>query len=241
MSNDDTPTWIQNAGTFGAGSGGWPTGPGMSHRDIERRVADTLRGATDSIAAHSNVLHTLAAHEGGHAIVARALGLPIREVSIDVDHGGVNRFHADRAPEGWTTTDDATILLAGVVAERMLHPASALEGSEDDEAALLALMAGSQPPDVVRAKATAELYLDGNRGQLDDLVDALIRRRHLTGGEVDELLGEVRSGPRGWDTDETRAHREFLDRMGARVRVGLTRRPVLRSGGRDCTHEMRAL
>jgi hypothetical protein len=151
MSNDDTPVWIRDAGVFGAGSGGWATGPGMSLSEVERRVAAALLGAAESIAEHSDEVHLIAAHEGGHAIVARALGLPIREVSIDAEHGGAARVHADRTPEGWNTTHYAAVLLAGAIAERMSHPSSPLDGCEDDEAALLALMSGDVAPDVQRA------------------------------------------------------------------------------------------
>lgn len=231
--------WFHDARVFGAGSGSWPSrGVGKSLTDIEREVAAALaRGSgehrtAESIAAHSDVLHRLATHEAGHAIAARALGLPLREVEIDLRHGGVNRFYGDQAPVDWSATDDAAILMAGAIAERMAFPATTLEGCEDDEAALLALMSQEHAPDVAWARATAEAILDQNRGDHERLVDALVRRRRLTGDEVDELLD-------GAEGDE---FRNFIERMTARIRAGVTgRSPVLLDNGGDVTHEVRGV
>lgn len=230
--------WFKDAQVFGAGSGSWCTGGGMSSADIERRVAEALglsageHRTAEAIGAHSDVLHRLATHEAGHAIVARVLGLPLRAVEIDLRHGGVNRFHGDQAPVDWSATDDAAILMAGAIAERMALPATSLEGCEDDESALLTLMSQEHALDVQWARATAEAILDQNRGDHERLVDALVRRRRLTGDEVDELLD-------GAEGDEFRG---FIERMTARIRAGLTGRdPVLLDNGVDVTHEVRGV
>lgn len=229
---DNTPRWMKDAGEFGAGSGFPERGIGMQQSDIERLVAETLGRAVaaETIGEASDVLHRLAHHEAGHAVVGRALGLPLRGIEIDVRHGGVNRFHSAQAPDGWSPTDDAAILMAGVIAERRAFPATTLEGCEDDENALLALMSREQAPDVAWARGTAEAILDQRRAGYERLVDALIRQRSLTGDEVDALLddGDVE-------------HRAFVERMESRIRAGVAgRSPVLRDlDGRDVSHEVR--
>lgn len=218
--NDPTPRWMKDAGEFGAGSGSWG-GSRMSESDIARQVAADLNRAAraeirhesprtaskaEAIAAASDDMHRNARHEAGHAVVARCLGLPVRDVSID-GNGGVSRFHASRAPGDWSADDDAAVLVAGGLAERMRWPDIDLDGCGDDEAALLDLLDQANPPDVRRAERTARMYLEGHERDVDTLVDALIRRRHLTGDEIGELLeGEERTA--------------FLDRMRSRIRTG---------------------
>lgn len=149
------------------------------------------RERAEAIAARSDVLHRLAYHEAGHAVVARALGLPIAEVSIDAAHGGVNRYHADRAPVGWSTSHDAAVLLAGTMAERLWHPDTTGEGSEDDEATLRSLMAGERPPRVSLARDAVEYLLVDRAGDVEALAEALVKYRSLTGEQVDAILGQA--------------------------------------------------
>lgn len=146
------------------------------------------REHAEAIADRTSVVHRIAHHEAGHAIVARALGLEILEVVIDERHGGINRFPVDAAPDGWSSTDNAAVLMAGTMAERAWCPASTLEGNEDDESVLRTMLDGDEPPDVIAARATVERILAERAGEVEALAEALIKHRTLTGDQVEDLI-----------------------------------------------------
>lgn len=185
---DNTPRWMKDAGEFGAGSGFPERGIGMRPADIEARVAALLRGV-EAIASSSEVLHRVAVHEGAHAIVARALGMPLVEVAIGDAGAGHTRSDVDRAPGWWTPTETAAVIMAGALAERRWCPSTDLAGSDDDENDLLRLMELEDPPDIRYARELAAGILDDNRDDHGLVVDALIRRRRLSGEDVTALLG----------------------------------------------------
>jgi hypothetical protein len=75
------------------------------------------------------------------------------------------------------------------------------------------------------------------------MCSALIRHRHLTGDEVEQLLGEVRTAPpqvRGRRvTAVVHEREEFLSRMESRIRAGVAGpRPRVTFRGRDLTDEL---
>lgn len=254
---DRTPGWMGDARRFGAGAGfGWPAGGGLPPGEIEQRVARMFAGfrAVEAIATTTDVLLRLARHEAGHAVVARAMGLPIDEVRVDASTGGVCRFRADEAPEPWSPECDAAILAAGRLAERMFGEDgdAEVEDCGDDEAAFRELQERHDDLAAAAAIRNAEAILFEAAEEVTLLVDALVRRRRLGGDDVEELLKEypirmldVRGYPELADTcgevddaagADTRSG--FVARMEARIRSGVAgRAPLLADvSGADLTY-----
>jgi hypothetical protein len=141
-----------------------------------------------TIGSKSSVVDHIAHHEAGHAVVARALGLPIVEVAIDPTSGGHNRYRASEPPAGWTATNDGAVLFAGYLAE-IRWCVGELHGSDDDRAKAEQLI--GEGLDARMAERIASDILDRHGSDVERLADALIRNRRLTGEQIDELLGRA--------------------------------------------------
>jgi ATP-dependent Zn protease len=150
-----------------------------------------------------------AVHEAGHAVIARALGIPAGEVTIQptVDSLGHSVFADPRFD--WRRGDGSkakaantfvVALFAGAEAERILLKSQVVGDGVDQERATACLawagavrgasFVGDEHFDRHEAKLrkkSVELVLK-YRPQIELLADALMERETLTGEEVDALL-----------------------------------------------------
>lgn len=143
-------------------------------------------------------LQRTAVHEAGHAIMARELGLKVKEVTIAEDE---SRFGSCRYSGGYSWVREYAVTLAG--------PWAAGQWFEEDTADLTdwtsaeeilnkALEAGHLPNDVAEItrrvqelEADTQLLLEGLRPKIEKLAAELLIRQTMTGDEIEEVLRDA--------------------------------------------------
>jgi ATP-dependent Zn protease len=123
----------------------------------------------------------VAYHEAGHAVIARKLGITVEHISMcPPDERGVagaltqSAGHKNRDIEGFKA--DATVALAGPIAQVQMFPGTPQE-HEDDEmtaknaAVIIAhIKAGLPIPGAGQVTLTEEMHMLKNREQSDDVL-----------------------------------------------------------------------
>jgi hypothetical protein len=145
--------------------------------------------------------HRRAVHESGHAVIAIALGLPVRQVDIrcESDRGGACWIDLNVAVEDVAVSLFATtiFLLAGGAAERRLGIAGAACGDGPDraKAARIIAMQHRLTVDQIerllrRCDVLTSVYVTNAWPWIQRTADALTRRRVLDGDVVLALRDE---------------------------------------------------
>ena len=153
-------------------------------------------------------------HEAGHALVARALGRRVESVSIGMRGGSMRQEPLPPDASDEEIESALVVVLAGAEAERLAPAGPAPERNGDDpwlsDGELAAIAAEDSSGDRVsdedviarfaerigeeaieRARElAAELVLRyAALGRLEQLADEILFRSHLTGDDLDRLLG----------------------------------------------------
>jgi hypothetical protein len=166
-------------------------------------------------------LPRLAYHEAGHALVARSLGRRVDSVSVTLDGGATRGSPLAQDASPAEVEQALTVVFAGRCAER--HAPAALyvprewaddpyftvgemtaqdvaakngdseRPSDDDVVAHLSARIDAEAVDRARALAEELVWRQAELGRLEALASELLRRSHLSGEEVEEILEK---GPR---------------------------------------------
>jgi len=137
----------------------------------------------------SDLAHRLAYHEAAHVIIATALGMPVREVSIDVQRGtGETRR---TGPDPTDVNRAMQLIVAGRVGEEMRFAGPATgAGPDDHEIAQLVRLA--QPGALDQAKRNVRDMLNRWDILYDAMASALIRHRRLDRDDINAVIdGDV--------------------------------------------------
>jgi ATP-dependent Zn protease len=151
----------------------------------------------------------IAVHEAGHAVIGRALGIPVRQVTILENEDA--RGHAEISdpiatwqrgdgPRAKLANSFVVMLFAGGEAERvLLRGPSELDGNDCQRATACLAEAGAVPGASfvgdehfdrheanLRRRATS--LVQQHRSRIERLAEALVERETLTSLEVDALF-----------------------------------------------------
>lgn len=121
-------------------------------------------------------LRLTAEHEAAHAVVARALGIPVSEILIRDDNSGVTRYEATGAAETAAIAAAADVWISEF--RSLTFPGAAGAGCRDD-VQVVVRNTGDQHG-VAQAMRSARLLLAQRRGEVLELADELVCKRHIT-------------------------------------------------------------
>jgi cell division protease FtsH len=155
-----------------------------------------------------NLKRRIAVHEAGHAVIGRALGLPVGQVTIRENEDARGRAQISDPIATWRRGDGpraklansfVVMLFAGGEAERiLLRGPSELDGNDCRRATACLAEAGAVPGASVgdehfdrheaslRRRATT--LVRQHRSRIEQLAEALVERETLTSLEVDALF-----------------------------------------------------
>ncbi|WP_132254938.1 AAA family ATPase [Methylobacterium segetis] len=212
----DCAAWIRSARSRARRAG-----RGLTLEDLLHEI----RASSPAISAA--VERRIAIHESGHAIVAQTLGMQIDDVVLRSPDPSGTGFTVCRSLDAATRegiADVLTALLGGRAAETLVLGAPST-GAAADLAAATALaddmhhrwgmgsrlgvaVAKSSTRSVRVVERELRLALDratrilvDRREQIDEMANALIERRALTGAEVSEMLRPAAEGADGFRRD----------------------------------------
>lgn len=139
-------------------------------------------------------------HEAGHAVAARALGLPVPDLSMIPDEDTVGTCSYAvwvEADEDGRREDTAAVSLAGALAEEIAVGEFNEEIAEDDLLHAIGLADEvTEAPDerdawLDRAQDRAEEVLRRDWAAVEALAEALLARRLLSAAEAEEIIAEA--------------------------------------------------
>lgn len=184
-----------------------------ARRDVDE--ADLKGEITDVISPRcAEDDRRVAVHESGHAVVARAIGIPVEFVvlrSLGDEGAGHTRLRTKSVLTPNASRDMLTTLMAGRAAEIMVF-GSPSSGAASDLAAATSLIRdmlfrwgmgprleavgpamtseehGHVEHELRTALRRAQVLLQARRQQLDCIAENLLQRRFLCASEVDELM-----------------------------------------------------
>ncbi|MFE3786975.1 hypothetical protein [Streptomyces goshikiensis] len=121
-------------------------------------------------------LRLTAEHEAAHAVVARALGVPVVEVLIRDDFSGETRHEPAGRAETATIAAAADVWISGF--RSLAFPGQSRSGCQDDALKLARNTDG--PGDAQLAVRRAGRLLRERQAEVLALADELVRRRRIT-------------------------------------------------------------
>jgi hypothetical protein len=183
----------------------------------------------------------VAFHESAHVYVARALGLPVVEVVIDLDTGAGHTLPDDKIASD--ALDVLTLLCAGGRGELLRFPT--IRGASSDEESIRAVLFEVVDPrdreaTLRQARAAAERLVRDGEAAITELAHVLVRRRQMSGEDALAILGEFDTRTSDSDQEETSEESlsgtrsgSLLDGVIARKRDGIRAMPGLAEADRE--------
>jgi len=143
-----------------------------------------------------------AAHEAGHAVAARILGIAFSGVSIAVEGDSAGRVAGVRSSEAVTRCPEATedylvYLYAGAAAVRELCAGAVVTGASEDElraqqaAGFVVRKPGEYRACLERARERARELVRARRQAVEAVASALLSVGELSLDEVDRILAQA--------------------------------------------------